>query len=279
MSIPTFAELVRPDLAQPELMGLLFRSRAGLAQRAFVVVHGAGLDFRASLYVGLAGQLADECDVYLTGIRASSLINYNDGFRAPQGWAHHTSQAAREDLGRWLTWLGQQGYGSIRLVGHSWGGLVALAAAIDFSPRGMDIALVSPIPSLGSLLTTNYGITREEYGSLIATLESMEEPALYPTKAGSPLGVVSVGTIRDLVTTDWELLDLARSWSQPLLVVSGQKEHAQLLGGLDELARQLPKHVTRDTIRGAGHFYTHHHVALAVAIARWDSKPTLSQKA
>lgn len=269
MHRPAIAEIVSPDPARHDLLGLRFRSRDGMSRQAMVLMHGAGLDFRAPLYVELARELVDTHDVYLPGLRASGLIQYNEGFRSPQGWAHHRSNAARDDLGRWLTWLDEVGYESIRLVGHSWGALVALASALATPGLGVEIVLVSPLPSLSDLLVTNYGCAREELAALVAQWAALEGMALQPTKAGAPLGVLSVGTIRDLVDTGWELTTLARSWPGPLLVVSGQKEHEQLLAGLDALERCLPGRITRAAIRGAGHFYTHQRPVLAASIAQW----------
>lgn len=263
------SKLVTLSATKPELVGLKLTSTFKMnSEIAFLFIHGAGLDFKAPLYLALASKLVEGLDVYLAGMRSSGFLSYNKGFRKPLGWAYHRVTEACSDCQIWIDWISSLGYKKIILGGHSWGALLALASAKN-DMRAYPVILISPLPSMRNIIEVNYGGESGEITHIINDIATSEDQNLVPTCASAPFCFLSAGTIRDLASSSWGLASFLELWKGPILTIVGDMEHAKLLDEVVAAVKDLPHLSTFIKIPKEGHFYSTGAEKLAKAIKEW----------
>lgn len=228
--------------------------------------HGAGLTNLAPLAIDIADGLVPVADVYLPSIRASGFVDFDEGFRKPSGWAFHRYSEALADSILWLEHLGREQHSPRVLLGHSWGALLALAAAKEIGSGMWPAVLLSPLPSCTDLLMANFDVG-ESVEHFLDELPP-DRNALCYGRPNAPYPFLSAGTIRDLASCRWSLRDLATIHRGPLLVCWGDKEHDALKQGIQSAVEGI-RNVTLQPIKHQGHFYSAARQPLIETIRIW----------
>jgi pimeloyl-ACP methyl ester carboxylesterase len=224
--------------------GLTFHVQELGAGPPVVMLHGLLIGSMASWYFTAAPALARSHRVRLFDLRG-----HGRSERAPRGYDARTMAADLAALAADLD-------GPIDVVGHSWGGLVALRFALDYPARVRRLAIVeAPLPP--SRFAEDTGFLDQAPEQMLAALPQPVRDAIaggrrQATNLLASLRFLAEGStlLADLRAEpdldDAELATLAR----PVLLVYGDRSACRATG--DRLARVLPD--ARLCVLPGGHY-------------------------
>lgn len=243
-----------------------------------VLVHGALTDYR--FWIGQLGTLADSARV----------IAYSRRYHYPNPWRPDDPPYGFESSAWDLVALAR----ALRLdrpvlAGHSWGGAVALQAALRQPALFRAVILAEPLADsliLDPVLRAATARRTQEAFSLAVSRHSERDPVaalrlwldtIYGEGFWSSVGEAGQGRLRDNAHTFPSVgapqpavscSDLA-GLTLPVLLIGGAESAPRPRATLDGLARCLPV-VTRVTIAGAGPLFPRTHpVEFADAVRRF----------
>jgi len=261
-------KLVTPANTSKKLKGVKIHDLNSPKRQALLFFHGAGLNIDAPLHLILGKELYQQYDIYLAGGSWSGFIAYDNGFRKPLGWAYHGIEETTNSFKTWINWV-ESNYTEVIVSGHSWGALLALHALVQMESR-RNIALISPIPSMKNLLTTNFSEKLKSKEQWIASLQEVADNFLLTTDAPAPLPALSKKTVVQLLDSEINLSKLTEQYKGNMLVTIGSKEHPLLIQSIQKIVTNSPN-VTLQQIQKAGHFYTKKEKKIAEAILAWQA--------
>ena len=169
--------------------------------------------------------------------------------------------------------LAKLGVGRAHIVGHSYGGSIALQMAVDTPETVQSLALLEPalldVPSAAAffegaapvLEAYGAGHREEAAGGFLALVSGMDrDAAASAVEATVPGGVDQAAKDADMffsielgALTEWAFgAEQARAIEQPVLSVLGSNSHAVFADGR-ELLRSLFANLEDFTLEGAGH--------------------------
>lgn len=250
------------------LDGAFHSPDAGQSRAAALFLHGHALNF----YSGPPRFLPP----FLTGIGISCL-SFNrrghdilcvQGSRDARGGALSVTSQALEDTRFAAAWLASRGFAAPILVGHSYGGTLAVAHAAT-SPDTPALVLLSA--HAGGAKVRDTGVFSGEHGAELIR----ESRALVAAGQGSRLMqlpgfwfIASAASIADRMANTPDILELAPRIHCPSLYIRGSAEPAALYPA-EAFSRLAAAPCRTESVAGLEHFYTDGERLVAPRVADW----------
>ena len=267
--------LISIETATTPLDGLLYEPD-GPARGCVQLFHGQAMNF----YVGhsrfLPPALVDAgfaCLAY--NRRAHDILSTRDNVIEPEGRALVRVAEAVEDNNIARSWLLDRGLPAPHLVGHSFGGMLAVAHAAAHSDTP-SLALLSPIRGGEGLVATTgrNGLLGEERTDEIV----QQARVLVAEGRGDELivmprwwHVVSANALVDLLTEAPDILRLAEHVVAHTLALRGSLERDSVYP-TEDFAALVGGESRTMIVDGSHHFYNGHEQQVSRAVVDWINR-------
>jgi pimeloyl-ACP methyl ester carboxylesterase len=249
------------------VLGLLHLPDEMREDRLWVVIHGAAADCFDGLIFAVSARLAGlGRRAAAVNLSARGLGRYDRSLRRFAGWPWVSIEDSVAEVLDLIRRCGGQP-NIVTLVGHSWGAIVAAAAADH--PSVQSTVLVSPMVSGQAMLSSLMGAELDQRLDLARQLVMSGRGAdQVPTVGRADISAVSAATLLELADdTRNDLLASLAASEKDFTVVCGGREHAALRAFAASMPKVLNRGMTIE-IDGAGHFYRGKEAELVSAILR-----------
>jgi pimeloyl-ACP methyl ester carboxylesterase len=256
----------------------LFYEPDGPVRGCVQLFHGQAMNFHVGHSRFLPPALVDSgfaCLAY--NRRAHDILSTRDNVFQPEGSAFVRVAEALEDDTIARDWLLDRGYPAPHLVGHSFGGMLAVAHAAARSDTP-SLSLLSPIRGGADLVaaTGRNGLLGAErtdeivqQAQFLAAEGRGDELMLMPRW----WHVLSANALIDLLTEAPDILLLAEHVTAPTLGLRGSLERAEVYP-IEEFAERAGGEVKTTVVEGAHHFYSGHEEQVVRGVVDWISAHT-----